>query len=234
MTYDRSPHNHTQHIHKKQKPLPPVHLNMILPPNSPSLALEIRMHEEHATKAIREPTSKQCTRETQEVAEHWNALTDRPSNPPEHRDDSDPDNPRLPALRVQQILFLLEAIFRGTGILLGLGFALEDLRVPQQAYEEVFDCDVAVDDAGDDDRGDCKAVGDLAHDGGGAVQGRRAHLHASVVVDDDAGDEIHSNVATLEESEGLREVSWVTEFGNEAEECNLRKTLAWYTPRAME
>ena len=180
------------------------------------------MHEEHPTQPIGKPTGEQRTRKSDEVVKHRHALADRPSDPPQHRYHTDPYSPRLPAFRAQQILFFLEPVLLALGVYFGLRFAaLEDLRIPQESDEEIFHSDMPVDDASNHDRRDGETVCDFSYDWRCAVEGWGVYLLAGVVVDDDTGDEVHGDVAALEEGESFGEVSRVAKLRDKAEECDL-------------
>ena len=82
---------------------------------------------------------------------------------------------------------------------------------------------MAIDDTCDDDSGDGDAVGDFAEEGGGGAEGGGGDVGASIAVGDDGDDEVHGDVAALEEVEGFGVGFWSVEFGDEGEEGN----VAW-------
>ena len=122
---------------------------------------------------------------------------------------------------MQEVFFLLLLGFLQCFRFPNLRGGLEHFRIPQQSDKEVFHRDMPVHNAGDHDRRDCEAVRDLSDERGGAVEGWTLHLATSVVVDDDAGDQVHGDVATLQEGKGFGKVVWLSELGDEAEECDL-------------
>lgn len=90
--------------------------------------------------------------------------------------------------------------------------------VAEKTYVDVFDTDVTVDDASDDDGRDGDTPCYFGDDGAGAVERWAGHLIAGEVVDDHGGDQIHRDVADLEECQGLGEVARILELGDEGEE----------------
>lgn len=151
---------------------------------------------EHAAEAEGEPAGEEGAGDGEHVVEDGDNLGDQPRGEPRDAGQADPDAARLPCPLVHEPV----------------------LAVPEQPHVDVLDADVAVDHARDDDGGDRDAPCDFGDDRGGAVQCRARDLVARVVVDDDRGDQVHGDVAGLEEGQRLGEVVRVLQLGDEGEE----------------
>lgn len=149
------------------------------------------------TETVAEPAGEKGADQTVQVAEDGDGFGDDPGDDPARDAETQPKADGSPVALVHQA---------------GLG---------TEAEVDVLQANVAIDDTGADDGGDGDAVGNLAHQGTGGVQGRGENVGADVEVDDDGCGQVERDLETLEHEQRLLEVLGRLHLGDQTEESDV-------------